>query len=190
MNKKEYKKMIGQLYQRYFSYHNQKENIIYIYIAFEISLLTFIFSLEQWPSCILVNRLKSNCILFIVAILLFIMFLIALHIFLRIQLRLKRWAAIRFKILEIKLLGQYKSDKDDKSIDINPKRKKIILDLFFPVPNLYVKSDVDEDNFPDDLKKMLLSKKLNKTGSYCFELLLSILSFIIILTIGLYTFLF
>lgn len=160
-------KLLNILYSRYTAYHDQKENVTYIGIGIELTLLTTIIALPQ--------ALSQMDMFFKI---LFFFLLAFLHYFIRSQLRMKRWAAIHSKIILSAML-KVGIEPEDK-YKFNQCCLLRFLDYILPVHCVIVGTDVDMKNYPPSIIKYSQNKKIIKSKTLLHEWILTIFSIVIL----------
>ncbi len=165
------KSFIEYLLERYDSYHHQKENVSHAGILLQVTVFATIMAISQvdgWFGSIEILWIK---------ILGFSLIWFLLHIFIRVQLRLKRWAALNYagsfrayrEFIKKDILN--KKDIKPKKFPGFPKNRFLIfLDFFIPIGRAQVHSDVGNSDFPAFIADTIQEQYDNYgTGSTAYE---------------------
>lgn len=176
------------LLKEHSAYHTQKERMAHAIFLIQIALLGTIISSSTWPPTWLPDKIfKSTPISFVT----FSMCWLLIHIFMRWQLRNRRWAAIQYAgVLRSmrKWATSPPTEKDIRPYFTSEETSKSnlfdFLDFLIPRPDVKVVSDVEKIGFPQGIVDGLHeqeSKRIGGTGALFAEGLITYGSIIIYL---------
>ena len=179
------KAFLEHLLDKHDTYHHQKENMAHAGIMLQAAIFGGIISITHLENTWLAEIASQK--IFIIFVLVIWMLL---HIYIRIQLRLKRWAAINYA-------GCFRAfrefvNKDFKTIEILPsnipgyRTKEIFshFDLLIPIPTSQIKSDVGNEDYPKFIANKIQEQyDEHKTGSSRYEWFLTIASYTMLIII-------
>lgn len=186
------------------AYHDHKETMAHVGMAIQIAFCTGVITLQEWPpnwigefsilGLSVSPQLSSFCCLFSIWLL--------IHVFVRWQLRNRRYAAIKYSGLH-RALGKwtFKSPKVEELVPYDPNKHIEIrnkfpkhtkwanfLDKYFIPRNIWIKSDTEEAELPVGLVEEIACQACQSTGAMKSEWLLTIGSFVLISIVALSTF--
>jgi hypothetical protein len=168
------------------SYHDHKENMAHAGLLLQTGFLIWILSNNNWLKTYLVWGIPF-----------FIFIWLLIHIYIRWQLRNRRWAAITIEAVERTLKKWADSTPNNEKMDTcckNAKSRKYCLnclksiilrhiDYLIPCPKASLDSDIKKDIWPKDLCDEWTNHKKKSTGALCGECFL-FLGSITILVLG------
>ena len=175
------------------SYHMHKETMAHAAFLVEVALFGAIMSMSQWPpSWVPTISLSSKY----VGMIGFLVIWGAIHVFIRWQLRNRRWAALRYGgiIRAIRTWITKLPEDDDYLPYVGEKTKgkhKLcrLADMIITWPQADIISDVELDGEPTGIVKCIKEQEKVGTGAVKAEIILTYGSILILLSVMFRTYL-
>jgi hypothetical protein len=169
-------------------YHNHKETMAHAAFLLQVALFGAIMSIDKWPpSWVPIISLPGNYYLpsMTVAFLGFFLVWLIIHIFIRWQLRKRRWAAIQFAGI-MRVIRKWINDPPTAE-DLKPyKGEKTtlsnfdLLDFLIILPKAKIASDLDLNGELSGIVEGIKEQSKTGTGAVRAERILTYGSFLIL----------
>lgn len=179
------------------SYHNHKESMAYAGLLAVLALAVGILSLDQWPPYWVPSlhvSLSSRTVTFIAFTCLWLLG----HIYIRWQLRYRRWAAIT-QGGALRALAEWVT-RNPRPSDLHPYPKpstrqsrlvailSTVADFIVPFPRATLHEDVGKEYYPFWLGKAVRDQENDRTGATKGEWFLTLVSFLVLVLVWVRTF--
>ena len=185
-------KLNSQLLSDHSSYHNQKERMAHVGFLLEVAIFGGVISTKNWPPTWIPDITFSAQIIAFSAFTLIWLFI---HIFIRWQLRNRRWAALQYAgvlraarkwVVEPPTPEDLQPYKIDHPIETN--KLGVLFDYIIPWPKARIRSDLGMEGFPKCIVDGVKEQDNEGTGAVFAESLLTFGSIFIYLGVLFRTF--
>lgn len=171
-------------------YHNHKEAMAYVAFGIQIALFGSIMTLDKWPFQWIKDRWPMDYNM--ISILGFTCLWFFIHLFIRWQLRNRRWAAIHCAALwktRIQWIQKRPTSQELSPLNISPKKKKesiisYLVDHIIVYQSAMIYSDLEYKHYPSCLLNNIMEQEKVSTGAVKSEYLVtygSILLYIMVI---------